>query len=234
MEYLPTPGKVQAGCVKAWMFLLWFPCSPSDTFRHLVKEASEENKKLSRYFEVRVLARETRWRKWLFPPLALGSEVEPFPMQESPPVAGAHPLSRHSEEQAPSTPGGPSCHRRLRWNLPLGALREFPGGRVATSALEGGMLVRARLWSQDTFVPGDARPVRYVEGESRRPAFRACGVAWRGVGSGDVDHGCGGWPAGGHRVGTANSVTPLAPLPGSLLGSIAGQSNLFPHPKKCV
>lgn len=37
------------------------------------------------------------------------------------------------------------------------------------------MLVGARLCSQDTFVPGDARPVRYVEGESGRLSVP---VAW--------------------------------------------------------
>lgn len=59
--------------------------------------------------------------------------------------------------------------------------------------------MRTRLCSQDTFVPGErGRSGTWKEGGCARRDFRACGV-----GSGELDGGCGEWqarrPPGGHR-----------------------------------
>lgn len=85
----------------------------------------------------------------------------------------------------------------MQWNLPLGVRRESPGGSPLLR--RGGTLVRARLCSQDTFVPGErGRSGTWKEGGCARRDFRACGV-----GSGELDGGCGEWrarrPPGGHR-----------------------------------
>lgn len=72
-------------------------------------------------------------------------------------------------------PGGPFLSPEVEMDPPPGALRESPGVSALRSALEGGKPVRAGLCSQDTFVPGDAQPVRYVEGESGR---LSAPVAW--------------------------------------------------------
>lgn len=65
--------------------------------------------------------------------------------------------------------------------------------------------MRARLCSQDTFVPGE-RPAGQVRGRKADALGEVSApVAW-GLGNWTVAVGNGG--PGGHRVGTANSVTP--------------------------
>lgn len=73
--------------------------------------------------------------------------------------------------------------------------------------------MRARLCSQDTFVPGE-RPAGQVRGRKADALGEVSApVAW-GLGNWTVAAGNGG--PGGHRVGTANSVTPqFAPAPPS-------------------
>lgn len=168
------------------------------------------------------------------PPLwRWGQRGNPFPCRK-PSCRSPHPLSRHSVKSRPvfplrhlpsdpsSTPGGPFSSPEVEMDPPPGALRESPGVSALRSALERGKPVRAGLCSQDTFVPGDAQPVRYVEA---RAAGFPC--LWRGV------WGPGRWlrrgPAGRRTSGGRRELSD--PLPGCLLRSIAGQSNLAPHPK---
>lgn len=73
--------------------------------------------------------------------------------------------------------------------------------------------MRTRLWSQDTFVPGE-RPAGQVRGRQADALGEiSAPVAWA-LGNWTVAAGNGG--PGGHRVGTADSVTPHpAPAPPS-------------------
>lgn len=210
---MPTPGKVQAGSLKSLNVFLDSLVVPSVTFRHLVKEASEENKKPGSYFEVSVLAQE------------IGEESDIFFF--SPPVASAHPLSRLSVKSRPvvpfrhlpsdprAPPGGPSCHRRLKWNLPLGALRVSPPRGRGVSALRsgpgGGMPGEGSLGSDPGTPLSLETPGRASQVRGRR-GWR--GVAWRGVGS---------WRAGGRRVGTP----PLPSLPSD--PSLGRATSLLTH-----
>lgn len=157
-----------------------------------------------------------------FFPLALGSEGEPFPMQEAQALtlsAACQPVFplRHLPSDPRAAPGGPFCHQRLKWNLPLGALRECPGGSALRSggghASEGSALLPGHLcpWR---------RPASQVRGRRMRSASRARGVgAW----------GTGRWlrTSGGHRELRDPPRAPLL-LP---LGSIRGsRASLTPHP----